>query len=348
VPLQLIVAEGSPYERGVTIGRAMAGSAARSVAFNRRYLEAHGLDRDALEAILAPYLEASRDSLPHLVEQIRGMADGAGLPFLDLFFANAFEEVYGIVELTTPSPIPLERCTDVVLRAPGRTLLGHTEQWYAGDEGTPVVVLDVPDDGPALLAPVVAGSLPLNGINEHGAAFGAMSLSARDERVGVPRSLVARDVQDARDRDDAIARATRAGRAGGYAYLAAFPGGDAFVIETTATSQAVLEITAHTNHALDPALAEVAHAASPGSRSRLARAQTLAASAAPTLDGMRAILADHGAEGQDICVHPDPAQGDEGSTILFAMICEPETRSLWVAPGHACTAPLEAFSIDAA
>jgi hypothetical protein len=225
-------------------------------------------------------------------------------------------------------------------------VLGHTEQWYAGDTGTPVVVLDVPDDGPSMLAPVVAASLPLNGINEHGAAFGAMSLSATDERVGVPRSLIARDVLDARDRADAIARAGRADRAGGYAYLAAFPGGDAFVIETTATTQAVMDITAHSNHALDPAVAQVACAASEGSRSRLARAKELAAKTEATVAGMRGILSDHEADGQNICAHPDPSEGDEGSTILFAMICEPEERALWMAPGHACTGPWERFAID--
>ena len=36
------------------------------------------------------------------------------------------------------------------------------------------MVLDVPDEGPALLAPMAAGSLALNGINDHGAWLGAM------------------------------------------------------------------------------------------------------------------------------------------------------------------------------
>ena len=187
------------------------------------------------------------------------MADGAGVPFLDLFFANAFEEVYGILELELPAPAPLERCTDAVVGGPGRTLLGHTEQWYAGDDGEVGVVLDVPQEGPALLAPVVAGTLPLVGINAYGGSFGAMSLSAGDERVGVPRSLVARDVLDARDRTDAVARATRDGRAGGYSYLCAFPSRDTFAIESTATTAAVLEVREHTNHALDSSGAAAAH-----------------------------------------------------------------------------------------
>jgi isopenicillin-N N-acyltransferase-like protein len=338
--------QGTPYERGAGIGEAFAEATARSVEFNQRYLSAHGLDRTALQSLTDPYLAAATREVPELVEQVRGMADGAGQPFLDLFFANAFEEVYGVLELGTQPPVPLERCTDVALRARGRTLLGHNEQWYAGDEGSVGVVLDVPDDGPALLAPVVAGTLPLVGLNEHGGAFGTMSLSATDERVGVPRALVARRLLDARDRDDALDRARLEGRAGGYSYLCAFPGGDACVIESTATTASLLEVTAHTNHALDPAVAATTCEPSDGSRSRLTRARVLTSTAPPTVDGVAGLLADHAGEGQDICVHPDPAQGDEGSTILFAMICETETRSMWLAPGHPCSADFQRFGFD--
>ena len=343
--MKLVRVAGTAYERGAAMGEAFADSTSRSVAFNRRYLQAHGLGDDALEAVLAPYLAASIEGAPHLVAQIRGMADGADQPFLDVFFANAFEEVYGIVELHTPSPVPIERCTDVVLRAPGRTLLGHNEQWYAGDDGAVGVVLDVSDDGPAVLAPMVAGTLPLVGMNGYGAAFGTMSLSATDERVGVPRALVARGVLEARDRDDALDRADLAGRASGYSYLCAFPGGDACVIESTATTVSRLDVTQHTNHALDPTVEAAACEPSAGSRSRLARAQALAGTAATTLDGMAGLLGDHAGESEDICIHPDPDEGDEGSTILFAMICEPESRSMWLAEGHPCTAPFERFEL---
>ena len=62
--------------------------------------------------------------------------------------------------------------------------------------------------------------------------------------------------------------------------------------------------------------------------------------------GVVAILADHEAEPQSICVHPDPAEGDEGSTILFAMVAEPARRSLTIASGHACTGAFETFCLD--
>ena len=118
------------------------------------------------------------------------------------------------------------------------------------------------------------------------------------------------------------------------------------LIETTATTAAELDHTVHTNHALDPVVADASCEPSAGSRSRLTRARTLAAAAQPSVEGMADLLADHEAEGQDICVHPDPALGDEGSTILFAMICEPDTRSMWLTSGHPCTSPFERFGFD--
>jgi isopenicillin-N N-acyltransferase-like protein len=341
--LSVVRASGTPYQRGLTMGDAFVEAIAHAVAFNRRYLASHGIDRVNLESLLAPYLDASTAALPHLVDLIRGMADGADQPFLDLFFANAFEEVYGIVELGNASPVPAERCTDVALKSSGSTLLGHNEQWYVGDEGAVGLVLDEPDDGPALLGPVVAGTLPLVGINEHGGAFGTMSLSAKDEQVGVPRALVARDLLDAADPDDAFVRASRQGRAGGYSYLWTFPGGRSGVIESTATTASRLSMDVHTNHALADSVAAVTFEASGGSRSRLARAQELERTAPATIEGMASLLADHGAAGMDICVHPDPAEGEEGSTILFAMICESESRSMWLAPGHPCTSSFERY-----
>ena len=342
----LVEARGTPFERGRAIGRGLGEQIRESLGFVDRYLEAHGISQRSLDHVLGPYVAASEAAVPHLVEQVRGMADGAEQPFSLLMAANTFEEIYGQVELGTGMPQALERCTDVVVAGAEGVLLGHTEQWYAGDQGAVGIVIDVPDDGPTVLAPVVAGTLPLVGINEFGVAVGAMSLSARDELVGIPRALVARDVLDARDAADATARATRPGRAGGYSYQLALAEGEVRIVETTASRDAVMSSNVHTNHALDPSVAEATFPASPGSLGRYARAAFLVGTTEATTEGVVAILADHEAEPQSICVHPDPAEGDEGSTILFAMVADPVQRSLTIASGHACTGVFETFCLD--
>ncbi len=344
--LVVVRATGTPFERGRAIGRGFGAEIARSLDFVDRYLAAHAITASSLDHILGPYVVASEAALPHQVEQLRGVADGANQPFARVMAANAFEEIYGQIELGVGRLAPLERCTDVVVDGVDGPLLGHTEQWYAGDDGAVGVVIDIPDDGPAVVAPVVAGTLPLVGINEHGVAVGAMSLSARDERVGIPRALIARDVLDARDAGDAIARASRPGRAGGYAYQLAFPAAASRVIETTASRQATFLASVHTNHALDSSVAEVTFPPSAGSLGRSARAGLLVGTVEPTMAGIIGILADHAAEPQSICVHPDPAEGEEGTTVLFAMVAEPARRALTIASGHACTGSFETFLLD--
>ena len=116
-----------------------------------------------------------------LVAQLEGIADGAGLRFLDVFAVNAFEELYAVLEgsvpppagvtiTPAPPPLPVERCTDLVITAPGATILAHNEQWYAGDDGGVAVIVERPDsdDEVAIVAPASVGTLPLVGMNARG------------------------------------------------------------------------------------------------------------------------------------------------------------------------------------
>ncbi len=358
--LQIVYADGNPIQRGRIIGRALADGHARAVEFTLRYTRRHGLaDRD-LEPLLAPYLAAARRSVPRLVAHLEGIAEGSGLRFLDVFAVNAFEELYAVLEGSVappagvtlspaPPPAPIERCTDFVINAADTTILAHNEQWYAGDDGGVAVIVERPDtdDEVAIVAPASVGTLPLVGMNARGGALGLMSLTGSDERVGVPRALLGRDGVEAVDRADALRRATRPGRAGGYSYMYAFRGGDGFILEVTATREALIEAPVHTNHALDADVAEAGETPSAGSLSRLDRARALLDGDAPRTaqDAMR-MLADHGASGQDICVHPDPADGEEGSAIQFGMVCDVEAGVMWLAPGQPCSTPFQEFPLD--
>ena len=358
--IRIVHAAGDPYRRGVTIGRALADGHARAVEFTRRYTRRHGLADADLEPLLAPYLAAATDAVPGLVAHLEGLAEGSGLRFIDVFAVNAFEELYAVLELSVPPPAgvriapappptPVERCTDFVVHTPSGPILAHNEQWYAGDDGGIVVIVERPDsdDEVATVAPVAEGSLPLVGMNARGGALGLMSLSGADERPGVPRALLGRDGIGAIDRADALRRATRPNRAGGYTYAYAFRGGDAFMLEVTATRKGLVDGATHANHALDPAVSELAAAPSDGSLSRQARAVSLITGNHPqTAQDLMCMLGDHGAEGQDICVHPEPAEGEEGSAIQFAMVCDVEAGVMWLAPGQPCSTPFQEFRLD--
>jgi hypothetical protein len=160
--------------------------------------------------------------------------------------------------------------------------------------------------------------------------------------------LVSRHALEAMDRADAAARAGHPRRAGGYGHTFAFAGGDTVVVETTAQRLAVLDDEkVHTNHYLDPELAAIGPEPSEGSRARHARLEQLIAERQPqTVPEAMDILRDHGSTPQAICLHPDPAEGDEASAVMFSMVAELEEGRMWVAPGNPCEHDFEEIDLD--
>jgi isopenicillin-N N-acyltransferase-like protein len=347
-PVRVVVARGDPLERGRTVGWELADLIRASLEFYWRYLVRRGVRAGELPGLLGPYLAAAERELPDLVELVTGMAEGAGVSFWELFCVNAFEELEPLLEATGAAGPPGDRCSTVTISGPGYTLLGHNEQWMAGEVGHMAVVVELPDDGPALISPTLACCLPAVGMNEYRVAQGIQSLAANDDGVGIPRVLVSRHALVASSPPDALRRATLPGRAGGYGHSFAFATGSAMNIETSATRYAVNGAPgSHTNHYTDPELADRAPPPSPGSLARLARLQALVEQRSPaTPAAIGEILADHGGDGpQAICEHggaeADRAPADEASVIVFSMICDLDLGRMWVAPGNPCVTAYE-------
>jgi isopenicillin-N N-acyltransferase like protein len=337
--VEIVVAEGPPDARGRQVGRALPEQVARSAAAMHGARERAGLSVAALAAALAPLIHAAEHALPGRVAYIRGLADGAGVAFDDVFAVNALEEVF------RDEPTEPDRCSSLAVAAPSGTLLAHNEQWAICELGNCAVVVERPDDGaPWVVSPTVAACVPVVGVNAHGAAFGVDSLVADDDRDGIPRVLAAREVLEARDPGDLLARARLAGRAGGYATVAAFPGGRVAVVEQTAArAELVAGAGEHTNHYLHPELATIAPPPGDNTASRLAhlRRGRAALPPEPAPEDLMRLLASHDAEPQPVCAHgPDPADPDD-TIILYAFVADCDRGRLWVCEGPPCAGTFE-------
>lgn len=284
---------------------------------------------------------AAEASLPQRVACVRGLAEGAGLPFADLFAVNALEEVFREQRA--------ERCSSIAVAAPGGTLLAHAEQWATCELGNCAIVVERPGDGaPWVVSPTVASCMPVVGVNGYGGAFGVDSLVADDDRDGISRVIAARHVMDACDPADLLERARLAGRAGGYGTVAAFPGGRISVVEQTAErAELVAGATEHTNHYLHPELAAIGLPASVTSRSRLGHLQRLRAALPdePEPADLMRMLGSHDAAPEAICAHgPDPTDPDD-PIILYAFVADVDRGRLWVCEGPPCSATFEEIDL---
>ncbi|MCI0634693.1 MAG: hypothetical protein L0206_12375 [Actinobacteria bacterium] len=101
------------------------------------------------------------------------------------------------------------------------------------------------------------------------------------------------------------------------------------------------EPAAHANDYLDAELAALGPPPSPGSSARYGRLERLLQERPPrSIDDVMEILRDHDTSPQSICLHADPAEGDEADAILFSMVAEMvaelEKGRMWVAPCTPC------------
>jgi isopenicillin-N N-acyltransferase-like protein len=360
--LLVVRAEGDPVTRGRQIGRELGQLIERSLGFYRRYFERRGVASLELQDRLAPYLAAAETRLPTYMTLIKAMAEGAMVPVWELFAVNSFEELEPqllrregeepFLERDTGSREirrhVADRCSSFACAGPGFTLLGHNEQWLAGDTGNVAVVLEMPTEGtPAVASPTVVCCIPAVGMNEFGGAQGIQSLVSPDDTIGVPRVLVSRYSLDSRDRLDAVGRAALPGRAGGYGHVFAFSTGDTFIIETTGTRSSLLEGPGpHTNHYLDPALSERGPFPSSGSTARYERMLDLLEDRRPdTPEAVMDILRDHQSTPQAICLHADPEAGEEAAAVVFSVVCDVQRGRMWVAPGNPCVTPYQEIEL---
>ena len=316
-------AAGTPRRMGQGQGEAMVEGISSALRF---YAQLAGGREDAMAAASTPYIDATRSAAPHLVEEMEGLAEGAGISFEEAAILNCMEEVWDF-----------EACTSM---SHGPFLL-HAEQWYAGHDSIGVVVAE-PDEGPPFVSPTCSGFLPAVGMNASGFAQGIDSLAAADDRVGVPRVAISRLALGASGLQAAIAAATSDGRAGGYAHF--LKSSDrSVVVETTATEHHVTEgALVHTNHYLADTTTRVRRA-SPSSKARLARARLLLENAPPsTLEDCARLLADHDADPESICVHEE---GVEGSGTVFGMACDVTTGRMLVSDGSPCLGRWSEFAV---
>ena len=341
--LRVVQAEGDGATRGRAIGSELGDLVHRSLGFYRDYLADLGI-RD-LAAAIAPYRAAAERSLPEHMETIAAIAAAAEVSEDELFAVNACEELEVLPRPAGRSPV--EHCSTFTAVGPGFTIPAHNEQWFAGDADNVALIVERPSEAVAVASPTPAACLPAVGMNGLGGAQGIDSLTAHDDGVGVPRVLVSRHGLEAGGQPDAIRRVGLPGRAGGYAHVYAFRGGEAFTLETTARELAVLHGPgAHTNHYLDPKASELGHEPSVGSLSRYERLRQLLEEHPPSSpeDAME-ILRDHDSSPQAICKHARPGAPEE-STVVFSMVCELESLRMWVAPGNPCETEYEEVGLS--
>jgi isopenicillin-N N-acyltransferase-like protein len=361
----IIEASGSHREVGQQIGEAGRDLIAWGLdAYAARFEGLAGFSFSEAVERGRGYLKFAEDYVPQSVEQLRGMAEAAGVRFDHLFALNCSEEFTCQAERTWTA----EHCTSFAVVAGERPVSGHNEDWYPEEiqaQTVRIVRLTGRWSSAAYISAGPPYDLPITGVTAAGFSSAANTVYYRDERVGVPNNfllatvLCQPDLERARDLIAAVPRAR------GSNHLFCDDRGRVWDVETSGEQWAFLDgsppppetadwgataLLTHTNHYVSPQLSPGDASRSEGSRLRRERAEQLLleglVAGADLVELGKRVLSDHENAPLSICDHredddPDPDQ----SVTTASMVWEPGEGRAHIAQGQPCEGEYLTFEL---
>ncbi len=343
---------GGPRERGRQYGGLARDRVHASVDLYRTvFSHFAGWDWDTVTRHAATYQPSIEAVHPRYLDEMAGIAEGAGLTFEDILALNVRTEI--MFAAVARRAARTGECTSFAVlpsgSAGGHTLLGQNWDWKPGCMDTTVVLEAVQDEGPRYVTVVEAGLLAKTGMNSHGIGLCANSLVSDLDRGdhGLPYHVILRAILDAKTLPDALDAVQRHVRASSANYLVASSDGMAVDIETAPGDHANVWLAwpdpdhvAHTNHyTVETGRKDVMRWYSPDSPFRLRRAMDLLGAARGGVHpaGLQALLRDHVNAPSGICAHQDVALPEpERDMTVASVIYDLDTRTMWLADGQPC------------
>lgn len=352
--------EGGPRDRGRQYGEQAADRIAISIrAYGEVFRDYAGWDWSTVRREAARYEAPIAAQFPSYLEEMRGIAEGAGVDFEDVLSINVRTEVMFAAKARKAEEAShsVGECSSFAVvpeaSANRHTLIGQNWDWLLHCFDTVVVLEAVQEQGPDFVTVVEAGLLAKTGMNSSGIGLVTNAL-VTDADVGepaLPYHVLLRAILDAETLSDAYTVLQSGRRSASANYLIAHRDGMAVDIEAAPGDFARLfllfpedGVLLHTNHYRSAAfdLKDVSLWVMPDSPFRLERLKTAVAGAGPklSLEVFRAVFADHANYPSGVCCHPDlrMSEHDRGATVA-SVLMDLEERRMWVADGHPCESP---------
>ena len=371
----LIEVSGPPRERGRQYGRQAGERIALGVRHYTAQLERASLDGGAIRALVADYVPHMEAFEPAYVEEMRGIAEGAGLGFEAVALLNARTEILKLTGLraganrggvggvvSTPLTQDDDACSGVVAlpeATQGRRLI-HAQNWDWKVEcaETAVVLCVRRDDGPDLLTFTEAGGLARSGFNSAGIAITANYLECERDyrRLGVPLALIRRKVLESQHLALAMRTVYVTPKSAANNMLVSHMGGVAIDFECAPDETFQVHpdqgLLVHANHFVSPValskLRDTGIANTPDSLYRDVRVRSLLAPQIGRLtrEAVKAALLDDFASPWSVCRPPRPGVTDVVSATVAMIVMEPALGVMEVAPLPALGARFTRYHLD--
>ena len=332
--------EGTSYEMGYQHG-------AQADHLVRRYLlwieKLTGKSRDVLCRNAMAFLPAIEALSPPLVEEIRGLADGADISLEEAVLCQARAEAARVGE---------GGCTGFALSgsatADGQPLAGQNQDLEPEYADVAMLLRVRPGDGrPRALMFTFAGQLGYSGMNEHGVAHFANALYGFEWRPGLPHYPMKRVMLEKRNVQECIDVLKQHRTCSAHNVVMCDGEGNVADVEIRPEGVAEFEDDSsdwriHTNHYVTGDFAPYEDNTLADSCDRLDRMRLLIRDhwGDVTADTMKGLLKDHEGDPGGICRH-----GAVNMHSISGYIAEPAKRVLHVRRGHGCLGTWTAYEV---
>lgn len=206
---------GNNRDLGSAIGEMFRGKIQEVISDRKHYIRKY---QEHLGQT-GPFIKETKKAFPHLVSEMEGMAEGADVPFVDLFFHNTPEIYDRTREWNREQAQTEDHCTIAVSFTERGPIIGHNEDW-AIDSLDELYVLKATVNGTTYLglnyATFLIGcsaTLTSNGLVQ------CINELHQESHIGVGKYFVARAVLDAKTLDEAASCIQQTHRASGYNHV---------------------------------------------------------------------------------------------------------------------------------
>jgi isopenicillin-N N-acyltransferase-like protein len=312
------------------------------------------LSREGLQSRALRFLPLFEQHCPHLLDEVRGLAEGAGVPLAEALAVQIRGELGFITD---------EACTTFVISprgtASGEVLIGQNSDVEPELEEFAYVLRLEPEGKPAVLMWTFGGMIGYHGLNSAGVAHFANSLGGGPAwRMGLPHYPVKRLMLEQRTINQVLALLERVPVCSSGNYVLCDGEGRIADVEMIPEGFALLEdhgegFVAHSNHFVCGSYACTAtdQASVPDSFPRLIRMRKLLSGRVGrlTVEDLKCFLADHEGHPTSICRHPHsgpdhPSVSARGRTTA-SLIAEPAAGRLRVSRGNPCQSNYETYCL---
>ncbi len=341
-----IEVSGNARNMGLQYGRTAAGRIQRTIEIYRQLFSVKEVDWSEARAAATRLAARLTQTQPTLTDELRALAEGAGVPFEDIVAVNARSELlhgsFGRLRIDSDD---VDGCTGaVVLPAAAREgHLIHAQNWDWRDEcaDASIVLKMVPDTGPSLLIFTEAGVMAGVGFNNAGLAVTTNHLACDQDgkRAGLPNPIVRRQVLSQTSLGGALEAVIRAERGAAINFLISHRQGEAIGLEATPDQVFWVspedELLVHANHFIaTPARMAVRDTGLLTNADSLYRDSRIRRSlmrdrGRVTLSTLQAAFQDRFGAPRAVC--RSPVEGKSTAT-LATLIMDTTAQIMWVAP----------------